>query len=114
VPAFLRPTQQGEQSYALNLFPVENHQSSKTGTQDETVPLGQPYVRFLEPEWERLAQQAPQRKVLEIDYDTLLEQFHMVSLLLGIKIRPSQGRHSGASVDRALGVKTDVEVLKHG
>ena len=40
--------------------------------------------------------------------------FHQVLQTLGIQIRPSQGRHSGASVDRALSLKTQDEVVRHG
>jgi hypothetical protein len=40
--------------------------------------------------------------------------FHQVLQTLGIRIRPSQGRHSGASVDRALNLKTQDEVVQHG
>ena len=112
---FLAPTVQGLQSWCVKLHPVDRGIPSKTGMVDENLALSTPLARKLDPLWKALSKKASTETVMDCSYLDYLKEFKQVTRELGIEdVVPSEGRHSGASIDVARGFRTTVEAQKQG
>ena len=89
------------------LFPQAGTASSKTGDADDTISLDSKRCLWMEPVFERLQQRQPQDKVLlNLNCAEYLLLLRRAAANLQVDMVPYQGRHSGASVDRAENLRT--------
>jgi integrase len=114
VGQFQRPSGQGLRSWAVMLFPSSGSLTSKTGQQDDSVPLDSPLITFLAVVFELFRKMPPGRKLVDLSYINFYKLIQGAAGSLGIPILASLGRHSGASIDRASGFRTLDEVQRVG
>jgi hypothetical protein len=114
VASLMAPTNQGVRYWTLLLFPAEFEERSKTGQADDTIALDCEAIQFLNPCFAQLARQDPTESLLGMAYLDFYRLFMKVSLTLGLPTRPSEGRHSGPSIDRAMKTRTPEEVRRLG
>jgi hypothetical protein len=110
----LRPTGQGVQAWALLLFPIERKATSKTGATDETATLDSPRIQFLNPVFDMLARGNPQENLVDMPYIDFYRVFTQAATALSIPVTASMARGSGASMDRATGLRTLAEIQRMG
>ena len=99
---FLGTSGGGVRSWVILLFPQAGTASTKTGDADDTISLDSKRCLWMGPVFERLQQRQPQDKVfLNLNYAEYLLLLRRAAANLQVDMVPYQGRHSGASVDRA-------------
>ena len=103
--SFLAPTEGGVRSWVILLFPQTGTARSKTGEADDTISLDSKRCLWMRPVFERLQRRQPQDKPL---------LFRRAAAHLQVDMVPYQGRHSGASVDRAENLRTSESIQKRG
>ena len=97
----------GVQSWVILLFPEAGTASSKTGEADDTISLDSKRCLWMEQVFERPKQRQPQDKVLlNLHCAEYLLLLRRAAANLQVDMVPCQGRHSGASVDRAENLRT--------
>jgi hypothetical protein len=111
------PTSQEVAHFALVMFPSESEAISKTGTQDETVVIDNSAIAFLNPVLVELVSRGrtlPTEPIVDLDYVDYNALFLKVCRRLGLTMVLSQGRHSGASIDRACNRRSPQGVQRMG
>ena len=99
----------------IQLFPHTGTARSKTGEADDTISLDSKRCLWMGPVFERLQRWRPQDKpLLNLNYAEYLVLFRRATANLQKDKVPYQGRHSGASVDRAENSQTLVSVQRRG
>jgi hypothetical protein len=111
---FSRPTSSGVNAWVLVLFPQEGAARSKTNESDDTVPINSVLARWMDPIWEALKNESSLEPLIGMDYPALLKEFKSGSAEIGLEMSPGLGRHSGASIDRALALRSLAEIQKMG
>jgi hypothetical protein len=87
---------------------------SKTGALDDTVTIDNPEVSFLAPLLTHLAGEPSPQRLVDQDLPGCLKTFTQTAQALGLRLVPSLGRHSGASIDAASGFRTSSEIKRMG
>ena len=97
----------GVRSWVILLFPQAGTARSKTRDADDTISLDSKRCLWMGPVFERLQQRQPQDKVLlNLHCAEYLLLLRRAAANLQVDMVPYQGRHSGASVDRAENLRT--------
>ena len=96
------------------MFRQEKAAWLKVGESDDTVPLDFVELSFLVPILEHLSRRPAEEKIVEDSYPGFLQKFTPAAHRLRLRVVPSMGRHSGASIDAAKGYRTIQEVQRHG
>jgi hypothetical protein len=104
----------GVQHWSLVLFPQGQPNRSKTGEQDDTVTIDKPELSFLHPLLERLSVFPATEEFVNEQYPSFLKTFTSAANRTGLKLVPSLGRHSGASIDAATNFRTGDEIMRMG
>ena len=113
--SFLAPTEGGVRIWVILLFPQTSTARSKTGEADDTISLDSKRCLWKGPVFERLQRRQPQDKLLlNLNYAEYMLLFRRAAANLQVDVVPCQGRHSGASVDRAAKLRTLVSIQKRG
>ena len=110
----LPPTQQGVPHWVVLLFPDAGVERSKVGSSDDTIPLDSRRMPWIGAVCQSLAVGPPEEKVFKQDYPAFARSFKVAARALGIDLVPYQMRHSGASLDRAKGLRTLEATQKRG
>ena len=96
------------------LFPQSQDNRSKTGEQDDTLTIDEPELSFFDPLLERLSAFPADEELVNEQYPSFLKTFTMAAMRTGLKLVPSLGKHSGASIDAATGFRTGDEIMRMG
>ena len=113
--AFLVPPLRGCSDYwSILAHPEEGGNPSKTGEFDLSLRLDSAWFRPVSPLLSILKEGDPQARVFPFDYFHYLKVFKTSTATLKEKVVPYQTRHSGASIDRLLGVRSALEVKQRG
>lgn len=89
--------------------------TSKTGTNDDSIPLDSgrtPWLDKILKVWKADGQ--PNEHLFGFHYGKLFSELKEVAKVLNLPLVPYQLRHSGASVDRATNVRTLDSLRKRG
>ena len=109
------PAESGVRNRLRRLFPRAGNAWSKTGEADDTISLDSKQRLWMEPIFERLHRRQPQdRPLLTMNYAEYFLLFRRARANLQIDVVPCQGRHFGASVDRAKNSRTLQSIQKPG
>ena len=101
--------------WSLVLNPAEGLRPSKTGAVDESMLLDSPWLQWLGPALTILNEGDPTQPLFNFSYPQFLHHFRKARQELRLKdVVPYQARHSGPSIDRARGLRSQVEVQKRG
>ena len=97
------------------MSPEERPERSKTGDYDVSLSLDSPWMTS----WSHtlfclLKDNHPEAPLWDFDYNEYSKVFKKVVEELGLDITPYQTRHSGPSIDRARGYRSQGEVQKRG
>ena len=112
--SLMPPSAQGVNAWVLRLFPQEEAARSKVGESDDTISMDSPRLRWLAPVFAQIAKRDKEQKAFGMDYAQYLEIFSRAVSRMGLKAVPYQARHSGPSIDRAQGARTQAECQKRG
>lgn len=114
--SLVRPSHGVTSSWALLLSPEERPERSKTGDYDVSIALDSPWLTsWSGPLFKILKENHPEEELWDFDYSEYTKIFRKVTKELGIEqVTPYQTRHSGPSIDRARGYRTQSEVQKRG
>ena len=93
---------------------MEKGAPSKVGDFDTSVVLDHGWIHQLERKFEELAGRTRGSSVWRFDYGTYSAAFRAATLRLGLSLVPYQTRHSGPSLDRAVGFRGLPEVKSRG
>ena len=111
----LRPSVQGLRCWALSLHPATREKLSKTGLKDENVTFATRLSIPLQRVLVYLAEQAADQPILDVPYPEFLAQFKRAAQAIGVpQMVPSEARHSGASIEIGLKMRTTEEGQKQG
>ena len=110
----VRPTAGITGHWSLVTSLSETSDISKTNTKDDSIMLDSPWLQFIGPLLEVLAEGERMDRVWGFDYGEYLSVFHSCCQDLGLDVVPYQARHSGPSIDRAVGLRSQEEVRKRG
>ena len=110
----VRPTSRITGHWSLVTSLTETDDVSKTGTKDDSILLDSEWLSFIGPVLEQLSRGHKSDKVWSFDYAEYLSVFHSCCQDLRLSLVPHQARHSGPSIDRALGSRSQEEVRKRG
>ena len=111
----LRSAAGASSRWALLVNPERRGLRSKTGTSDDSIALDSSWLRWLEPVLEVLCDGAATESLWNFNYADFLKEFRVVLGLLKVRdVVPYQMRHSGASIDRSKGWRSQDEVMKRG
>ena len=101
----------GSPHWGLLMHPQERATPDKVGEFDLSVRLDSSWLRWLGPALIEMQKLDPRRPVWGFDYPALLGEMKAACRTLQLRaITPYQARHSGASIDRASGERTQAEV----
>eukprot|EP00435_Cladocopium_sp_Y103_P068349 s90_g31.t1 len=109
-----RPSMGITKHWAVITSLTETSDVGKTGAKDESVLLDSTWLNFLHPLLEELKRGNKMDLVWNFNYAEYLSVFRSCCQDLGIDVVPYQARHSGPSMDRASGARTQEEVRKRG
>jgi len=114
--SLVRPSAGITSSWSLLLSPEDLPERSKTGDFDVSIALDSPFLRaWSDPVFNQLKKSHPEDPLWDFDYNEYSRAFKKVTEHLGIdNLTPYQTRHSGPSIDRAKGYRTQLEVMKRG
>ena len=108
------PAESGVRNQLIRLF-LQKYHINTTGDADDTISLDSKQCLWMEPIFERLHRRQPQDKpLLTMNYAEYLLLFRRARANLQIDVVPCQGRHFGASVDRAKNSQTLQSIQKPG
>ena len=109
------PSPESGNSWALLLHPSSKGALSKVGESDETLLLNSRRLTFLRPALEILGRSGSTEKSLwSFDYSSLYKALASIGRELGIALVPYIMRHSGVTIDRATGERSQEEAQKRG
>ena len=95
--------------------PEEDKQPSKIGEFDTSVALDSPWMTSWAPVlFGYLKENHPVNPLWDFDYGQYNQAFSTAASTLGLEITPYQTRHSGPSIDRSKGWRTQLDVQKRG
>ncbi|CAK0866522.1 unnamed protein product, partial [Prorocentrum cordatum] len=105
----------GSPRWGLLMHPQERLAPDKTGEFDLSVGLDSRWLLWLGPLLESMQELDPRRSVWDFDYPMLLRSVRQTCDSLQLRrITQCQARHSGASIDRASGERSQAEVQRRG
>jgi hypothetical protein len=111
----LRPSVQGLRCWALSLHPATREKLSKTGLKDENVTFATRLSIPLQGVLVHLAKQKADQPILDVPYPEFLAHFKRAAQAIGVpQMVPSEARHSGASLEIGLKMRTTEEGQKQG
>lgn len=113
--SLVRPSPGITRNWTLLMSPEERPERSKTGDYDVSLSLDSPWMTS----WSHtlfclLKDNHPEAPLWDFDYNEYSKVFKKVVEELGLDITPYQTRHSGPSIDRARGYRSQGEVQKRG
>jgi hypothetical protein len=114
VGQLMKPSSLGVSSWSLFLHPIEKQVVSKTGQSDEAVVLDAPEVAFLIPLLEELKKRGHTEARVPMTYLEYYWELRSIAVKLKLPTLPSETRHSGASLDRALERRSLAEMQRQG
>ena len=100
--------------WALLLFPNERADRSKTGEADNSILLDAPWAQWMAELLQVLHSKDDASCIWNFSYANLVREFRTTSKRLGVDVVPYQCRHSGASHDRAVQLRSLLEIQKRG
>ncbi|CAK0800111.1 unnamed protein product, partial [Prorocentrum cordatum] len=112
--SFLAPTEHAVQNWVVWLFPEAGVARSKVGSADDTIPCDSGRCPWMCHIFKALKDRQSSRPLLDLSYPQFLCLFRRAATNIGVDVVPYQGRHSGASLDRATGRRPLEEVQKRG
>ncbi|CAK0791289.1 unnamed protein product [Prorocentrum cordatum] len=112
--SFLAPTEHAVQNWVVWLFPEAGVARSKVGSADDTIPCDSGRCPWMCHIFKALKGRQSSRPLLDLSYPQFLRFFRRAATNIGADVVPHQGRHSGASLDRATGRRSLEEVQKRG
>ncbi|CAK0910262.1 unnamed protein product, partial [Prorocentrum cordatum] len=112
--SFLPPAPGGVASWALLLFPQEGNLRSKTGESDDSIPLDSCRFVWMDSVYRAVSRRRGSDRLLGWTYREYVSVFRRACARLGWAVVPCQGRRTGASADRAEGLRTQEQVVKRG
>ena len=105
----------GMKYWSLLVNPMESSQVSKTGENDVSMLLDSPYLQWIGPMLEKIKSEAGVGRVFPFSYLDYVETFRRACKAVGMKnVVPYQLRHSGASHDRAHGLRDALSTKLRG
>ena len=99
--------------WALLAFPNERAERSKIGEADNSILLDAPWAQWMNSLWDVLHDK-DDACVWNFSYAHLVREFRTSSKRLGVDVVPYQCGHSGASHDRAVQLRSLLEIQKRG
>ena len=96
------------------LFPNERAERSKIGDADNSILLDAPWAQWMSRLWEVIHDKDDASSIWNFTYAHLVREFRTTSKRLGVAVVPYQCRHSGASHDRAVQLRSLLEIQKRG
>jgi hypothetical protein len=112
--SLIPPTKGVTKYWSLLLSPEERVERSKTGCADDSILLDSPWLQWLGPALQILKQGPREENLWGFDYPQYVKVFRACCEDLQMHVVPYQARHSGPSIDRARGLRTQEEVQKRG
>ncbi|CAK0838915.1 unnamed protein product [Prorocentrum cordatum] len=112
--SFLAPAEHAVQIWVVWLFPEAGVARSKVGSADDTIPCDSGRCPWMCHIFKALKDRQSSRPLLDLSYPQFLCLFRRAATNIGVDVVPYQGRHSGASLDRATGRRFLEEVQKRG
>ncbi|CAK0906248.1 unnamed protein product, partial [Prorocentrum cordatum] len=112
--SFLPPCSHAVDNWVLLLFPESGTARSKTGSSDDSIPIDSGRMAWMHHIYRALRDRGSSQPLLGLTYPQFLALFRRAAHNIGVDAVPYQGRHSGASLDRASNRRTQEEVQKRG
>ncbi|CAK0833963.1 unnamed protein product [Prorocentrum cordatum] len=112
--SFLAPSEHAAQNWAVWLFPESGAARSKVGSADDAIPCDSGRCPWTSHIFRALKDRRSSQPLLGLSYPQFLGLFRKAALNIGVNAVPYQGRHSGASLDRATNRLSQEEVQKRG
>ena len=110
----LKPTVHGLQSWVLVLFPRHRERRSKVGQFDDTLAFDSKRLQWISAALHHIARLPGADSLCGSDYAGFIKSFNAAARRLGVKVKPSEMRHSGASLDRAHDLRPLLEIQRRG
>ena len=111
----IRPDPGVTRSWSLIIVPAEVGRPSKVGAFDDSVLLDGPWIQTMAVRLSELKEGPPTAPLWDFTHADLAAALHTAGRQIGVSpLVPYQLRHSGASIDRASGRRTQDEVMKRG
>ncbi|CAK0789693.1 unnamed protein product [Prorocentrum cordatum] len=105
----------GSQHWGLLMHPQERETPDKVGEFDLSVRLDSSWLRWIGPVLSEMQMLGPRKPVWDFDYPELLRKMKAACRRMQLRpVTPCQAGHSGASIDRASGERTQAEVRRRG
>ena len=115
VYCLVRPSPGIASSWTLLMSPEEKPDRTKTGEFDTSIALDTPYmIPWSHTLFGYLKQAHPSNPLWDFDYNQYCRDFQIAVTALGLDLTPYLTRHSGPSIDRSRGYRSQLEVQKRG
>ena len=111
---FIPPASGVTTTWTLLLYPQERLERSKAGTADNSLALDSAWLQWLSPVLAVISQGDSESSPWNFTYLEYLKQLKASAARLGVQLVPYQCRHSGVSVDRANGWRSQEACQKRG
>ena len=95
-------------------FWSERPDRSKTLASDESIELKCQWAPYLDTICSKLKEGSPDEPLFALTYPDILYEVRRAAATVGITVVPYQARHSGASIDAAMGYRTRAELKARG
>ena len=100
--------------WSLLMFRSEEQDRSKTNDSDDSLTVDCKWLEWAGPIFEELSRGKAGQSIWPFCYPSFLAQFKLASKALGLGLVPYLMRHSGPSIDRAKGWRSQAECQKRG
>ena len=110
----LAPQRSVSTSWLCLVFRSEREDRSKTLATDESLELTCQWAPYFHRICAKLKQGDPDAPLFALTYPDILAEVRRAAATLGIEVVPYQARHSGASIDAALGYRNRSELKARG
>ena len=110
----LRPQPGISKHWLCLVFREERESRSKVYASDEPVEMTSKLAPYLAELCDILKEGQPKDYIFPFSYVELLGEFRKAARTLGVQAVPYQARHSGASLDAALGHRSRLEIKARG
>ena len=111
----IRPAAGVTKCWSLIIAPAEVGRPSNMGAVDDSVLLDGPRIQTMAVRLSELKEGPPTAPLWDFTHADLAAALHTAGRQIGVSpLVPYQLRHSGASIDRASGRRTQDEVMKRG